>query len=303
MVDRYGWTALLYSARNGRYGFIKKLVDVGMDLYHKGNDGKNCLHIAALEDHLDLCKALISMHDFDVHITDNDGWNALHFAVKVGNPDLVTYFADMITNIHIKTKNGRNCLHIAALNGHFGLCKTFLDNKGFDVTPTDNENWTALHCSAQNGSLDLFSYILGKVCEIYCKTNSMKNVLHLPSQNGHYAICEFILKYFTKDFKHNNSQNKYALNGRIYMSQVFYKYSTMFLHAMDDNGNTYLHLAAKENQANICELLLKYDTDIITLLNKTDETAWRIAEDNGYKDVLNALKAECDRIGMLLFSR
>ena len=42
----------------------------------------------------------------------------------------------------------------------------------------------------------------------------------------------------------------------------------MFLHAMDIDGNTYLQLAAQGNQAEICEIFLKYGTENITLLNK-----------------------------------
>ena len=62
----------------------------------------------------------------------------------------------------------------------------------------------------------------------------------------------------------NNTIKQYILNGKFYSSQVFYKYKKIFLHAMDIDGNTYLHLAAQGNQAEICEIFLKYDTEIIT---------------------------------------
>ena len=42
-------------------------------------------------------------------------------------------------------------------------------------------------------------------------------------------------------------------------------------------------------------------TEIITLLNKDDKTAQNIAQDSGYRDVLNTLKAEYDRTGMFLY--
>ena len=67
---------------------------------------------------------------------------------------------------------------------------------------------------------------------------------------------------------------------------------------MDNDGNTYLHLAAFGNHANVCELLLKYDTEFITLLNKKDKTARNIAQEKNYKDVLVVLKPEYDRRGM-----
>ena len=66
---------------------------------------------------------------------------------------------------------------------------------------------------------------------------------------------------------------------------------------MDVDGNTYLNLACKRNEAEVCELLLRYDTEIITLLNKEDKTVRDIAKDKGLKNVLNPLKAEYERSG------
>ena len=142
-------------------------------------------------------------------------------------------------------------------------------------------------------------YFFEKQSEVYCKMKSMKNVLHLASGKGHFEISEFVLKYFFKDYINNNSKNQYTLNGISYSSQIFYKYDTIFLHARDVDGNTYLHLAAEGNHAKVAEFLLRYDTEIITLLNKKDETAMKIAKNNSHGEVLNAMKAEYERKGMV----
>ena len=72
---------------------------------------------------------------------------------------------------------------------------------------------------------------------------------------------------------------------------------------MDIEGNTYLHLAALGNQAKVCELLLKYDTEILDLTNKNDETARDIAINKGYKNVLNVLRVEYNRTGKFVFQK
>ena len=300
MADYLGWRAFHCSAQTGCYELVIYLADLGTDIHLKTNGGVNCLHIAANGGHLNLCKVLIDKHKFDVNMATNHGWTALHYSVQSGSYELVKYIADMGTDIHHKTSDGTNCLHIAALEGHLKLCKYFLEIHNFDVNMKDNEGWTPLHKSAKNGSFDVFSYILGKGSEIYCKTNNMKNVLHFSAENGHVDICEFVLKHFTKDYKENNIRNQHTLIGQFYTSQVFYKYNTIFLHAMDNDGNTYLHLAAGGNQAKVCELLLKYDTEVITLLNKKNETARKIAEERNHEEVLTLLKAEYDRTGMFL---
>ena len=298
MTDNKGCTAVHYSSQSGNYELVAYFVEMGADIHLKTDDGRTGLHIAARKGHFNLCKMLIDKHKVDLHITDNEGWTAVHCSSQSGNYELVAYFVEMGADIHLKTDDGRNCLHIAAREGHLRLCKYFLEIHNFDVNMTDNRGMTSLHNSAINGSFDLFLYILRMEGEIYCKTNNMENVLHFSSKEGHVDISKFVLEHFTKDFKEKNSRSQHILISKSYVSQVFYKYNIIFLHAMDNDGNTYLHLAAVGNQAKVCELLLKYDTDVITLLNKKDETARNIAQERCHKDVLTVLKAEYDRTGM-----
>ena len=267
------------------------------DIYLKTKDGCNCLHIGACNGHLSLCKTLIFKHGFDVDVVNNEGWAALHFSARSGSYNLFTYLVNIVRDIRRKTSNGKNCLHIAAGNGYLNLCKMLIEKHYFDPETADYYGWTALHCSANNGSFDLFLYLLQKGCEIYCKTNAMSNVLHLSAYNGHYEICEFVLKHFIEDYTHNNTREQYTLSTRSYRSQVFYKYKTIFLHAMDLEGNTYLDLAAAGNKDKVCGLLLRYDKEVLDLLNKEDKTARDIARNNGFMNVLDVLKTEYERAG------
>ena len=301
VVDDRGWTALHFSAASGADDLFTYFAELPINVNLETDNGMNCLHIAAHHGHLNLCIKLLNQYEFNLHIADNDGWAAIHHASSSGSIKLVTLFIERGIDIHLKTKDDQNCLHIAARNGHLNLCKVFVDNYNFDVHLADIHGWTALHCSAENGRFDLFSYILSKGCEIYSKTNSAKNILHLAARNGHFDICVFVLEHFIKDFKHNNIKKQHTLSGRSYKSQIFYKYATIFLHAMDSDGNTYLHLAAEGNHSRICMLLLRYDTEIITLLNKKDETAREIAKNNGHKNVFNALKTKYEREGTFFY--
>ena len=126
MANRDGSTALYFSAQSGNCELLTYFACMVSDIQLKTNDGRNCLHIAALMRHLNLCKVLIKKHKFDVHMLDNDGWTALHWSVQSDNYELVTYFADMGTDIHLKINDGRNCFHIAALKGSLNLCKVLM---------------------------------------------------------------------------------------------------------------------------------------------------------------------------------
>ena len=301
ITDDNGWRALHFAARNGTYELIQTCTDMGSDIDVKTNDGKNSLHIAALYGHLNLCKELIDNHNFDVLMTDKDRWTAIHYSAISGSYELVKFLSGIGSDIRLTTNDGKNCLHIAARYGHLDLCKSFLEDYNLDVHITDNDGCTALHYSAENGSLDLFLFLLKKGSEIYSKTKSMRNALHLSASNGHFDICKYILGKFTKDYEENSTKNQYALNGRCYKNQIFYKCNTIFLHAKDVDGNSYLHLAAEANQAEICQLLLQYDTDTLHLSNKNNKTAMDLARDYRHEDVLTLLKPEYDRAGIFLY--
>ena len=176
MADKNGCTALHHSAVSGKYELFTYFADKTPDIHVKTNTGLNCLHIAALSGHLDLCKTLIDNHKFDVDISDIDGCRALHHAVKSGKYDLVAYLADKGTDVYLKTKNGRNCLHIAAENGYLDLFKVLINKHEFDVHIADNDGCTALHHSAVSGNHDVVTYFADNGIDIYLKTKKWKKL-------------------------------------------------------------------------------------------------------------------------------
>ena len=298
-ADNIGRTALFNSAESGSYELVKFFIEKGADIRVRTVDGLNCLHVAAGLGHLNLCKIFIYEHGFQEDTADIYGFTPMHYSAGSGNLELVKLFLDRGADIYLRTNDGCNCLHLAAFRGQLNICKFLLEDNNFDIHHTNIEKFTALHFSAANGSLALFSYLLEKGSEIYSKTKCMSNVLHLSTFKGHFNISEFVLKHFIRHYVDSNTKNQHELNGKFYRSQVFYKYKTIFLHAMDADGNTYLHLAAAGNFPKVCKLLLEYDTEFTTLLNKKDKTARDIAMEKDYKDVLNILKAQYDREGMI----
>ena len=152
----------------------------------------------------------------------NNACTALHYSAKYGSYKLLRYFVDMGVDIHLNNNNGWNCLHIAALYGHLHLFKILINKQNFNICMPTIDNRLPLHCSAESGSFELFLLFFEKMSEEYCKMNSMKN-LHLALGNGQIEICEVVLK----------------LHDNFYSSQIFYRYDTIFLHAMNVDGNTY----------------------------------------------------------------
>lgn len=137
-----GCTTFPYSARNSTYELlVLHFLDIPADIAFTNYLGWNCLHIAALMAHLNLCKTLVVKYNFDAHMVNNDGWTALHHSVKSGSNELITYFIDMGADIHLEANGGKNCLIIAAMNGHLNL----LEKHNFDAHMGDNNGWRVIH--------------------------------------------------------------------------------------------------------------------------------------------------------------
>ena len=132
---------------------------MGSDVYLKINDGKNCLHIASLHGHFNLCKSLIEKCNFNVHMADSHGRTALLLSATNGSYNLFSYFADKQIDIHKKDRDSYNSLHIVALHGHLGLCKALVEKYHFDVNMDETNGWTALHFSAKSGSSELVTIL------------------------------------------------------------------------------------------------------------------------------------------------
>ena len=175
LTHKCGWTALHLSAQSGNYELVTYFADMGTDIQLRTNDGVNCLHVAAEQGHLNLCKVLIEKHRFDLNVADNYGWTTLHRSSKNGSYELLTYFAYMGCDIHLKTNDGKNCLHIAALKGHLNLCKVLIKNDKFDVNLADKRGLTALHLSTKSGNYELFTHFADMVTDIHLKTNDGNN--------------------------------------------------------------------------------------------------------------------------------
>jgi len=101
----------------------------------------NDLFFAAMEGHTDRVKALLEQ-GVDVNAKDNDGYTALFFAALKGHTDTVKALLEQGADVNAK-KDGLNALFIAAYEGHTDTVKALLE-QGVDVNAKDNDGITAL---------------------------------------------------------------------------------------------------------------------------------------------------------------
>ena len=275
MTDNDGWTVLHYSAYSGKCELVAYFAEMGTDICPKTNGGRNCLHFAAFEGHLNICKMLIYKHKVHLHMTDNDGWTALHCSARSGNCELVAYFAEMGTDIHLKTADGRNCLHIAALKGHLNLCKMLIDKHKVDVNVADKRGWTAVHFSAQSGNCQLVAYFAEMGTDVHLKTNDGSNCLNIAAYQGHLNLCKMLIDKHKVDLHMTDNDGWTALH---YSAQsgncelvAYFAEMGIDIHLKTNDGRNCLHIAALKGHLNLCKMLIdKHKVDV----NVADKRGW-----------------------------
>ena len=188
------------------YDLVEFFASLRTDVYIKTNKGWNCLHISAQYGQLDLCRRLIKKHNFDLSMAGNYACTALHKSVEEGSYKLLFFFAVIRANVYLKINNRWSCLNIVEVNGHLNICKALVDKHDFDVHFKDNDEWTALHHSPNNGCYELVSCFTNMGADIRPKTINGWNYGNVAAVNGHLNLCKaFVHKHdFDVHFNDND---------------------------------------------------------------------------------------------------
>ena len=196
VVGHSGKNPLNYSTIYGKYDFFQNFVRMVSNIYQKGSDGKNCLILAAQGGHLDICKTLTEIYNFDIDVVDCYGKSRLHYCAGDGNYELFQYLAEVGCKIYQKTKEDENCLILAAQEGHLDLCKRLVSKNSFDINIVVRSGQSFLHSSARNGNYQLFQFFLSMGSNINQKTNTGKNCLLLAAEAGCIELCKTLIEVY-----------------------------------------------------------------------------------------------------------
>ena len=200
---------------------------------------------------------IANKYNFDVNMENNKGLTALHCLVESGYYELVTYFADVKTDIHLKTSNGSNFLHIAALYRHLNLCKTLLDEYKFDVNMADKGGWRALHYSSRNGNYKFIRYFNKTITDIDLKGNSGFNCLRVTTLNEHSHLYKTLVDEQSSDI--NKTDNFGWTTLQFSLENVNYELIGYFVDMGIANekkynfGSNCLYIAPFHGNLNICK--------------------------------------------------
>jgi ankyrin repeat protein len=155
-TNKYGNTALHIAELNDHVEVIEALLAKGAKIDAQNNNGCTPLYIAALNGQTTVVQLLITKGaDVNAKTSEAHGqWTPLHAAAEKGYTEVVEALVESRnTSIDAKNKNGCTPLYIAALRGKTEAVRSLIA-KGADVNAVTSEahgQWTALHIAVQKG--------------------------------------------------------------------------------------------------------------------------------------------------------
>ncbi|XP_011006848.1 PREDICTED: ankyrin-3-like [Populus euphratica] len=291
-------TILHLAAREGKASHtIKSLVELNPSLIRKKNTkGNTPLHDAVITDNKEVAKLLVSSYPEVAYYNNNNGKSPLYLAVENGNKKKI--LDDLLkteVSFPIKSEDGdavpkgKSPVHAAIKQRNRDILEKIEKEKPELLRLTEEELGNSLHYASSIGFLEGVRFLLKKFHDGAYETNLEGNYpIHLACKSQSVDIVKEFLDMFPypKEFLNKKGQNilhvaaKYG-NGNVvrYILKQDRKPDAPLLNAIDEDGNTPLHLAARYGHCMATFLLVSDNRVERFIVNNSNWTPYELAEE------------------------
>ncbi|KAK9444709.1 Ankyrin repeat-containing domain protein [Metarhizium brunneum] len=318
------YTPLLQAARCGHVDSFAKLQSEGADPNAvAAHTNLTALHLEARIGQRAIVQLLIAAK-VPLASVDEQGYGALHYAAEGGFEEIVrcmivaandtATLADesrvsQVLLANDQTRDSNTPLHLAASNGHLKTVETLLEMKAGPSILNDRK-YTPLHCAAEEGFPSVVKALLkvGTVAENQGE-QSMVEVQRLPGEvaripspvelaakNGHLCTVTELRSWRFYD----NSEVLYPAfatacregtnDCALYILQWYNEVSFAGGPLLDVDGNTALHLAARDGNVRLFQKLMNSKHAPIDSFNKKGLSPLHIAASSGSLAIIQLFK-------------
>ena len=179
--------ALLAAATNGDNAGIRGLVEAGVDVNERFENGLTALMNAAFAGHVEGVRILIAARA-DVNTSLGDGSTTLMAAALGGHADVVRALIDAGANVKAPTNTGGTALTEASHAGHVDVVR-LLVAAGADVNAALNNGSTSLMAAALGGHVDVIRALVDAGADLNAKDRGGRTALaHAGSSTKTSAV-------------------------------------------------------------------------------------------------------------------
>lgn len=196
--DHTGATALHLAASEGHGEMVRKLMQLGAGEIHLSGGrrkyAKTPLHDAAMNGHLDVCRALVDF-GFLVDCHTTRGRTPLMYAVKGNHVDVVRYFVEECgANVDEQNEMGVTPVYIASQDGLETIVELLVKN-GANVNLNNRTRHAPLHEAIAGGHLAVAEFLLNNGADKHAVDAMGVTIWHEAAGNGDVALLELLVKH------------------------------------------------------------------------------------------------------------
>ena len=237
---------LISAVRSGETETVVDLLDGGVPISTKDDEGMSLLHWTALGGHVTTMRLLIR-RGCDVDLVDGRGGTPLHVAAAVGQTKAVRELIRNGASKSVVAGNIGTPLHQAAGKGHVETALAMLE-EGCSLDIVNSVGDTVLHAAAEGGNVEVVSELVGRGCDVNAVKANGCTPLHDAAGHGRTeAVCKLIKLGATKSVVAGNCGtplHQAAFHGHV-ETVVSMLEEGCPLDVVDSVGHTVLHAAAQ----------------------------------------------------------
>ncbi|KAJ5618019.1 hypothetical protein N7537_003133 [Penicillium hordei] len=306
--DKKSYSPLHYSVLAGFPGITALLLANGATIDKAGPDGATALHLAAMTGHNVMVEGLLKSNA-TINLPDASGYDALKAAARAGSSGIVRLLIEAGANPHTFANDGNNALHVALEAGDLAVISIILDRTQ-DVTSCNQAGYRPLDLAAQQGNLHILQELIQRLGNPSVDNimqygdestedtwrfpeDSRLPLLAISARHGHRDIIKWFLQSSNRIGREAGSWAIYeaAAGGHVEVLEELLPRgeSEKWPVALDQMGQTPLHMAAKRGNRAALEGLLEYHQFHVDMTDGRKWTALHQAAASGNNSIIDLL--------------
>ena len=265
-----GGTPLHFAAVCGLQNIAKFLaIEHPGDLNSRGFDNESTpLHVASTYGHVEVARVLVEQ-GVDMAARNDEGFSPLHVASKKGHVDVVRFLVEHGADMLARDNNESTPLHVASVPGHVDVARLLVEH-GADISARDNGDVTPLHVASTNGHAEIVSLLVEHGANLTHLENFEKTALHEASIFGHVNVARFLLERGadpTARAKDGRTALHFASSyGYMDIARILLEHDAN-ASAQAEDGKSPLHVAASYGNVEISRFLVEHGADVTARAN------------------------------------
>ncbi|XP_067660126.1 putative ankyrin repeat protein RF_0381 [Haliotis asinina] len=287
--DVDGWTAVMHAASDGRKDVFDVLVKAGANLSLVNSNNESILHLACVEENVEIVKYLMKRDIVDINSQDINGWTPIMHAVSGGHKDVFDVFLEAGADLSHVSHKKENILHLACDGGNTEIVKYLVKQDIVDLNSQDVNGWTPLMFAAYAGDAEVFGVLVEAGGDMSQVCNDKENILHMACRGGNVKIVKYLL---THDIVDIDSQDEAGWTPVMHTAEEKRKDAFDLLvkwgadlSLVDGNSDNILHFGCDAGSVEIVKYLLTHNVMDINSRNGDDCTPAMIAARKGHEAV------------------